>query len=248
MLHEPIPDLLLRYLPLARNILIAAVILLIGWRLSHLSQRMALRLLSNRHVDQALGRFFASILRYLVLAATVITSMESVGLHTTSLVAILASAGLAVALAMQGSLSNFASGVMVLFFRPFELGDKVKIVDNVGVVDDIGVFTTTLISASNEKIIIPNSKVTENPILNFSNRGNLKGTLTIELDPDADMGLYARTDCVDGASQLGCADVNFMAGMQEETLVIPVTADVPVTIFVDAYQSDGGPFSITLSQ
>lgn len=74
------------------------------------------------------------------------------------------------------------------------------------------------------------------------------GTLTIELDPDADMGLYARTDCVDGASQLGCADVNFMAGMQEETLVIPVTADVPVTIFVDAYQSDGGPFSITLSQ
>lgn len=181
MFGEPVPDLLLRYLPLLRSIMIAVVILLVGWRLSHIAQRVGLRLLSNRHIDQTLGRFGAQILRYLVLAATVITSMESVGLHTTSLVAILASAGLAVGLAMQGSLSNFASGVMLLFFRPFELGDKVKIIDNIGVVDDIGVFTTTLISASNEKIIIPNSKVTENAIINFSNRGNLKGTLTVEL-------------------------------------------------------------------
>lgn len=74
------------------------------------------------------------------------------------------------------------------------------------------------------------------------------GMLTIELEPDTDMGLYARTDCVDTASQLGCSDVNFMDGMQDESLTIPVTAAVPVTIFVDAYQSDGGAFSITLSQ
>lgn len=167
------------YIPLIKNVCIGFGLLIAGWVASKWVYRLALGALSLRRFDQALGRFLAAILRYLVLAATVIAAMESVGLHTTSLVAILASAGLAVGLALQGSLSNFASGVMILFFRPFHLGDKIGIADKVGVVEDIGLFTTILVSANNEKFIFPNTAVTGGVIVNYSDRGTLRGTLAV---------------------------------------------------------------------
>ena len=177
-----VPEPIRPYLPLARSILIAVAILIGGWIASRWTHRLALRALTLRQLDKALGRFFASIVRYLVLAATVISAMEAVGVHTTSLVAILASAGLAVGLALQGSLGNFASGVMILFFRPFQLGDKVGISDKVGIVEDIGLFTTTLITANNEKLIIPNATVTGGIIVNFSDRNTLRGVLGVPID------------------------------------------------------------------
>lgn len=179
---ELIPEPLRAYLPLLKSLVLAVAMLVGGWIASRWVHGLALRAMSLRRLDQALARFLASILRYLVLAATVIAAMDAVGIHTTSLVAILASAGLAVGLALQGSLSNFASGVLILFFRPFHLGDKIGIGDKIGVVDDIGLFTTTLISASNEKLILPNTTITGGPIVNYSDRGNLKGTLTVGLE------------------------------------------------------------------
>jgi small conductance mechanosensitive channel len=168
----------------AQRALIQSVLLAIamfggGWVASKWTHGAMLRALATRHVDQALGRFMAAVIRYLVLAAAVIAAMDTVGLHTTSLAAVLASAGLAVGLALQGSLSNFASGVMLLFFRPFHIGDKVTIKDHAGVVDDIGVFNTVLVSADNEKMIIPNTLVTGGIIINASDRGLLRGTVRI---------------------------------------------------------------------
>ncbi len=113
------------YIPLAKGILFAAIILIAGWVVGKWANRLTRRALSHRRVDEALGRFLAAIAQYTVLAAALITALGAVGLQTTSLVAVFASAGLAIGLALQGSLASFASGVMILFFRPFTLGDKI---------------------------------------------------------------------------------------------------------------------------
>src|SRR6185369_15471237 len=113
------------------------------------------------------------------LAAAVLSSLDAVGVHTTSLVAIFASAGLAVGLALQGSLASFSSGVMILFFRPFTLGDKVTIAGHTGIVEDIGLFATTLLTPDNETIIVPNKAVTDGSIVNFNTQGTLRGHVIV---------------------------------------------------------------------
>src|SRR5262249_7176877 len=140
------------YIPILMKVLWSIVLLVAGWIASKWVNRLTLRLFSARKLDPSLGRFFASIFQYVVLVVAVIASLESVGVKTTSLVAILASAGLAVGLALQGSLANFASGVMILFFRPFRVGDVVTVAAQTGTVSDIGVFASTLITPDNQKI------------------------------------------------------------------------------------------------
>jgi len=174
-----VPDSLLPYLPLAKGVLVAAAILVAGWIASKWAHRLARKAVGTRKLDEALGRFVAAIVQYTVLAATVITALGAVGIQTTSLVAVFASAGLAIGLALQGSLGNFASGVMLLFFRPFNLGDKISAAGHTGVVDDIGLFATKLLTADNETIIVPNSAVTGGSIVNFTTRGTLRGHVDI---------------------------------------------------------------------
>lgn len=170
------------YLAYLRAAAQAIGILIGGWILSRIAFRLTTRALSGRRFDLMLARFLASIVRYLVLAAAITASLDAVGVHTTSLVAILASAGLAVGLALQGSLSNFASGVLILFFRYFQLGDKVTVADKTGIVEDIGLFTTVMISSDNEKIIIPNASVTSGTIVNMSDRGLLRGAIKLTVE------------------------------------------------------------------
>ncbi|MCK5800313.1 MAG: mechanosensitive ion channel family protein, partial [Deltaproteobacteria bacterium] len=103
----------------------------------------------------------------------------AVGVQTTSVVAIFASAGLAIGLALQGSLANFASGVMILLFRPFALADFVTVGGNTGVVDDIGIFATTLVTPNNETIIVSNKAVTGDTITNYTRRGTRRGAVDV---------------------------------------------------------------------
>jgi small conductance mechanosensitive channel len=177
----PLPEELTPYIPFILNILYAILIFIIGWIASKWVHRLSLRVLRNRSVDESLSRFLSSIAKYIVLAATVIVALGEVGIETTSLVALLASAGLAVGLALQGSLSNFSSGVMILFFRPFDLGDKVTAGGHTGKVEDIGLFATTILTPDNEKIIIPNSSITSNSITNHTTRGTLRGNIEVGL-------------------------------------------------------------------
>lgn len=157
----------------------AILIFVAGWIASKWAAFIVARLLRRAQVDEALTRFLAAIGRYVVLAATVIVALGTVGIQTTSLVALLASAGLAVGLALQGSLANFASGVMILFFRPFTLEDRVTLAGETGTVTDIGLFATTLKTPNNERIIIPNSSVTGGSITNFTAEGILRGAISI---------------------------------------------------------------------
>src|SRR5204862_2604199 len=121
------PDLLAPYLPVALSILSSIVILILGWVASRWAHKLTLRFVAARKLDEAIGRFAAAILQYGVFIVAISASLESVGIKTTSLVAALASAGLAIGLALQGSLGNLAAGTLILFFRPFRVGDVVTV-------------------------------------------------------------------------------------------------------------------------
>ncbi len=167
------------YLPLLFNLAYGFIILIVGWAVSKWLNRAVLVAFRKAHLDEALARFLASIAQYAVLAAVVIAALNRVGVQTTSLVALLASAGLAIGLALQGSLSSFASGVMILFFRPFNLGDYVELSGHHGIVDDIGIFQTKLAAFEGQTVILPNSTIMTNPITNFTSRGVRRATVTV---------------------------------------------------------------------
>ena len=171
------------YLPSIVNMTFGLIILLIGWFISKSVHKAVLSALRRAHVEESLARFLASIAQYCILAATVISALNRVGVQTTSLVALLASAGLAVGLALQGSLSSFASGVMILFFRPFMLGDLVQLSGLTGTVEDIGLFQTSLAAADGERVILPNSSIMNNPIINFTAKGTRRASVDISVAP-----------------------------------------------------------------
>lgn len=174
-------------LPIATGVLLGLVILIVGWIASKWANAFVLKASRKAKLDEALARFLGSIAQYTVLAAAVISALGRVGVQTTSLVAVFASAGLAVGLAMQGSLSSFASGVMILFFRPFTLEDVVKISGEVGVVKDVGLFATTLQTPDNHTIIVPNSQVTSGNITNFTRVGTRRAKIDIGVAYGADL-------------------------------------------------------------
>lgn len=169
------------------DLLMALVILIIGWIISKWVFRMIASLGKRRSLDPALMRFLGGIAQYGVLTAAVISALGRLGVETASLVAIFASAGLAVGLALQGSLSNFASGVMILLFRPFTLSDKVKIAGETGVIKDIGIFSTTMLTPGNERIIIPNSKIMGDVITNYTVEGTLRAGVDVGVGYGADV-------------------------------------------------------------
>ena len=173
------PEQLRPFIPLILNLVYALIIFIIGWLGSKWAHFLSLRVLRKTEVDEALCRFLASMSRYLVLAATFIVALDRVGIETTSLVALLASAGLAIGLALQGSLSNFASGVMILFFRPFTLGDWIHAAGHSASVNNIGLFATTLLTPNNEKIIVPNNSITAGSIVNHTSLGTRRGNIEI---------------------------------------------------------------------
>jgi small conductance mechanosensitive channel len=183
-----LPDSLDVHAGLISGAVMALLVLIAGWIASKWAHRLVSNVLQRRKLDEALGRFLAALTQYAILAAFVIAALEHVGIASTSLVAIFASAGLAVGLALQGSLGNFASGVMILFFRPFTLRDRIKAGGEVGVVQDIGLFATTLLTPHNETIIVPNSAVTGGVITNFTKLGTLRGDIAVGVAYGEDIG------------------------------------------------------------
>jgi small conductance mechanosensitive channel len=153
----------------ALNALGAILILLIGLWLSGKADLLVVRLLGRTpHVDPMLQSFFGSLARYLVLTVTLLAVLSEFGIQTTSLVAILGAASLAVGLALQGTLSNLAAGVMLLIFRPFRIGHKVQIGSSLGTVKELSLFWTELVTDDKVQVIVPNSGVWGQPLRNFS--------------------------------------------------------------------------------
>lgn len=174
-------------IPFFKSFSLASLTLILGWWASKWGSRLTLTALRARKVEESLCRFLSSIAQYAVLAATVIGALGAVGVETTSVMAIFASAGLAIGLALQGTLSSFASGVMILLFRPFQLGDIVEVDGQIGKVVDIGLFTTILTTPAEQKIIIPNATITGGTIINHTGLGRRRGEVVVGVAYGADL-------------------------------------------------------------
>jgi small conductance mechanosensitive channel len=151
-----------------KPVLAAVIILVVGRMAAGWTRKITRKALERGNVDKTLVPFVAKLVYVAVLAVVVVAALNRVGVATTSVVAIFGAAGLAVGLAMQGTLSNFASGVMLLVFRPFDLGNYVDIGGTAGTVMEIGIFATTLKSPDNIKVTVPNSQIYGATISNYN--------------------------------------------------------------------------------
>ena len=157
-------------LPWGINIVMALAIFIIGKFIVKLMTNLARKLMIAAKVDVILVNFIASIVNAVLLLFVVIAALDQLGVNTTSLIALIGAAGLAIGLALQGSLQNLASGVMLIVFRPFNDGDFIDAAGVTGVVEKIGIFTTTMRSGDNREIIVPNGALFDGTITNFSKR------------------------------------------------------------------------------
>jgi len=147
----------------------AIVILIAGWILSGwISGAVRRRVEKSSRIDATLGRFLSDLIRYAILAFTVIAVLERFGVQTASLIAVFGAAGLAIGLAMQGTLSNVASGVMLMVFRPFKVEDYIDAGGTAGTVKNINLFVTELATPDNVKIVVPNKELWDRPVVNYS--------------------------------------------------------------------------------
>jgi len=171
-------------LPFASNLVIAAAIYLVGsWlvrRLTGLMQGVS----KKRQLDEALSEFVISIISVVLTFIVALIALEQLGLDTTSLLALLGAAGLAVGLALKDSLSNFAAGVMLILFKPFKTGDFVEAAGIAGVVERITIFSTQLRTGDNRQIIVPNSGIYGDVITNFSAKPTRRVDLVIGIGYD----------------------------------------------------------------
>jgi small conductance mechanosensitive channel len=151
------------------NVIGAIIILIVGWWLAGRTDRLVGRMLRrSSHFDEMLTGFFGSLVRYSVLTITGLAVLAEFGIQTTSLIAVLGAASLAIGLALQGTLSDLAAGVMLLIFRPFRTGHRVQVGGTDGVVKELTLFWTELESGDNVQIIIPNHSVWGQTLRNFS--------------------------------------------------------------------------------
>ena len=147
----------------------AIVLLVVGWTVAGWIRRVIRRTLDSVPVlDETLKPFIANFVRYAVLIFVLIAVLNQFGVQTTSIIAVLAATGLAIGLALQGMLANVASGVMLLFLRPFNVGEYVEAGGIAGTVAEIGLFNTEIKSSAGPGLVVPNSKIWDGPITNFS--------------------------------------------------------------------------------
>jgi small conductance mechanosensitive channel len=172
----------------ALNLLTAAIIFFVGKWLCGAAKSIFTKVCEKRSIDESLSRFAGGILYYLLMAIVIVASLSKLGVPTTSVVAILGAAGLAVGLALQGSLSNFAAGVMILLFRPFKTGDVIDGGGAVGVIVGIDMLTTELKSFDGKKLIVPNGKFLDSVITNInaypSRRVDIEFSISYDDDVD----------------------------------------------------------------
>ncbi len=176
-------------MPLVTNIIISAIILFGGIWLAKQIQKYIAVLMEKREIDALLASFISNIAYVALIAFVVIAALSQLGIQTTSFVAIIGAAGLAIGLSLQSSLSNFASGVMIIAFRPFKVGDFVEAGGVSGVVEGIQIFSTQMRTGDNKEIIVPNSNITSSNITNYSAKDTRRIDMVFGIGYDDDIKL-----------------------------------------------------------
>lgn len=199
----------------AFSILGAIILLLLGWILARLLSRWAYEGVARiRGIDETLARFFANVLHYALLTIVFVTVLGQFGVQTASIIATLGAAGLAIGLALQGTLQNIAAGIMLLVLRPFRVGEYIDTGSVSGTVKEIGLFATELRTADGVYRLAPNSTLWNTPITNFSREATRKNDLAIRISYDDDIDLALKT-----LSELAAADNRVLKNPAAETFV-----------------------------
>jgi small conductance mechanosensitive channel len=167
-MEETIRELQLLVAAYGLKVLGAIATLVIGVWIARWLARIAGKVLDKRSVDPTLTKFAISLVKITLITFVIISTISQVGIETTSFIAIIGAAGLAIGFALQGSLSNFASGVMLIIFKPIKVGDYIEGGKAAGSVESIGMFVTTLVTPDNKVIYIPNSTLMGSNIVNYS--------------------------------------------------------------------------------
>ena len=174
-------------IPWGIKIGLALVIFYLGRLVVSAVVNVARKFMKARGMDDILVNFLSAILRWVLLLFVVIAALSQLGIDTTSMIALLGAAGLAIGLSLQSSLSNFAAGVMLIIFRPFGKGDFVEVAGTAGTVNAISIFTTTLTTPDNKEIIVPNGAVIGNNITNYSAKPTRRVDMVFGISYDDDI-------------------------------------------------------------
>jgi len=169
------------------KIVFAIVILIVGRWVAKLFGKLTQRVMEKRQIDETLRSFVGNLIYYALLTFVVLAALSQLGIQTTSFIAVIGAAGLAIGLALQGSLANFASGFLMILFRPFKVGDFIEGAGVAGTVESLQIFTTQLRTPDNKKIIIPNSSLTGGNIVNWSATGTRRVDMVFGIGYDDDI-------------------------------------------------------------
>lgn len=174
------------------RVLAALVILFIGRIAARWTRHGVERLMARGKTDPMITSFVGSIAYVGMMVFVVLAALGQLGIQTTSFIAVLGAAGLAIGLALQGSLSNFAAGFLLIMFRPFRVGDFIEGAGVSGIVEAIQIFTTTMRTGDNKTVIVPNAKLLEGNIINYSTKETRRVDLTVGVSYDADLAEVKR--------------------------------------------------------
>jgi len=171
----------------AGKLTLAVITLLIGWWLINLLTSKISGLMEGRQVDRALHGFISSLASVVLKILLVISVASMIGVETTSFIAVIGAAGLAIGLALQGSLANFAGGVLIMLFRPFKAGDWIEAQGVMGTVDSIQIFHTVLRTGDNKTVIVPNGNLSNGTIINYNRQPTRKVIFDVGVDYQANL-------------------------------------------------------------
>lgn len=187
---ETIKKLILEYSP---KFVVAVLILLVGlWATSFIT-KTAKKIMVKRNVEVTLSTFIGNLIFWTLRILLFVTVISKLGIETSSFVAILGAAGLAIGLSLQGSLSNFAGGILIILFKPFRIGDFIEAQNVLGTVKDIKIFSTVITSPDNKQIVIPNAALSNGVITNYTANGFRRVDLIISVDYKTDLQLAKST-------------------------------------------------------
>jgi small conductance mechanosensitive channel len=176
----------------AVNIIAAIVIVIVGMLVARLVSSAVSRIMRLRGIDLTVSDFLSALVRYAILAFTLIAALGRLGVQTASVIAVIGAAGLAVGLALQGSLANFAAGVLLVIFRPFRAGEYVDLGGVAGTVTQVQIFSTTLRTPDDKVIIVPNGKIIAGNIINTSREPNRRTEIIVGVAYHADIDLVKK--------------------------------------------------------
>lgn len=215
------------------KLIVALIIFYVGRIVARMLQKGLRRLMQAREIDKILETFVCNLAYWTVMIFVIIAAINHVGVQTTSLIAVMGAAGLAIGLALQGSLSNFAAGVLIVLFRPYRVGDWVEAAGISGSVEQVQILTTILKTGDNKQIIVPNSQIMGSIITNFSANDTRRVDMTIGVSYDDNLDKVRTT-----LQELIAADARILKE-PEPVIAVSALADSSVNFTVRPWVKTG---------